>query len=108
MDNDIKNFFKEIRKLDDNIDIPAFEEINIKRNSPRKEYYALVGIAASFLIVFSLFFTDEKVQTETNDTDYVITLSDENTTNTESLILEESSIYSWEAPSESLINNFND
>lgn len=108
MDNDIKNFFKEIRKLDDHIDIPAFEEINIKKNRFKKEYYAIVGIAASFLIVFSLYLNNGKEEIEVSTADYIIMLSDEKRTDTKSLILDESSVYSWEAPSESLINNFNE
>ena len=110
MDNDIKDFFKEIRKLDDDIDIPAFEEINIKKHWFRSKYYVYAGAAASFLILLNLYFNNINTE-KTNiseDIEYVIWLSDYEETNTKSLITEEVSIYSWKASSESLINNFNE
>jgi len=108
MDNDIKNLFKEIKKEDKDIEIPDFKSMYTKKTNFKKSYYAYMGIAASFLIILGISVFNEKEALEITNETTVIFFPEDKSLTTESLIIDESSVYSWEAITESLITNFNE
>lgn len=107
-DDDIKDFFVEMRKADDQVWIPEFEELKEKKRHSGRRYFIPMGVAASILILLSLYFNIEKKTDMPKNGELVIILSDEEQMNTRSLLARESTIDSWESPSGSLIDDFNE
>ena len=104
MKKDIETYFKELKKEDRKISISSFETfIPRKRNTIQR--YLPIGIAASLLLVFTLFF-NEKEQDHIENQEVVILL--EQDSSSQILLEQETSIYDWEPSSSFLINDFND
>lgn len=108
-DHDINSFFAEMRKKDRKQPIPEFEEMFPKRSPSKLRYIIPASIAASLIIGFGIWTTIPKnnPQEET----VVITIESQEiniTTNTESLLTDTVSVFSWESETDALINDFND
>ncbi|TRX60610.1 hypothetical protein FNH22_06055 [Fulvivirga sp. M361] len=107
-DESIKEFFAKMRKDDDTVEIPAFEEFNRKKQRSGKIHYLPVGIAASLLLLAGVYFGMYKKKRTQEKADLVIILSDDGENSTTPFISNGTSITSWESPTGSLINDFND
>jgi hypothetical protein len=110
MDNDFKDlrrFFKEEKTRDESLNIPVFGEMYPKRKLIRK-YWIPSGIAASilFLVIANSIFK-ESDSSVINHYEVEVNLTIEET-NTYSLISNQSNVYSWEAPSTTLISDFHE
>jgi hypothetical protein len=107
-DDDIRKFFDEMRRHDNQAAIPEFDELtkNHKRPRSRKLYFIPLGAAASLLIALGVYFSIDKETDDQVNGELVIIFSEEKAINTQSLISEESSIDSWKAPSDFLIDDF--
>jgi hypothetical protein len=106
-EDNIQDFFSEMRKKDDQTPIPEFDELIKKRPRRRKMFFTSLAVAASLLIAVIFYFdVDEKTNIPENE--LVIIFSDENEINTQSLISIEPSMNSWKSPSDFLIDDFNE
>ncbi len=106
-DHHIKEFFREIRSADNQNPIPDFYIPKRKKYPFRKITVISSAVAASLFIVLNLYFSQNNDQNKLDPIELEITFTEIEETNTQSLIKGESSVYSWNSPSNSLINNFN-
>ncbi len=105
-DDDIKAFFADMRKDDRQHEIPKFEEMFPKKRPSRMWYMLPVSIAASLIVGFGVFTHTPEGNTLEED-ELVISIGDQETT-TETLLSTDTSVFSWESSTASLINDFND
>ena len=106
-DTTIKDFFREMRNVDNQNPIPDFYIPQRKKSSFRKIYIISSTAAASILLLLVLYFSWGGNQNKSDPIELEITLTEREETNTQSLIKGEPSMYSWHPPSNSLIDNFN-
>ncbi len=104
-DNDIKAFFEDMRKEDTQYMIPKFEDVLPEKRASKIRYIIPLGIAASLIFGFSIWTKTPKTIIEEDE--LVITIESQETA-TETLLTDDISIFSWESPTASLINDFND
>ncbi|GGG15316.1 hypothetical protein GCM10011344_14900 [Dokdonia pacifica] len=102
---DIKSFFEDMRKEDSKHTIPEFEEVFPEKKTSKLRYLLPIGIAASLLLGFGVWTKNPK--TTEQEEALVITIENQEST-TETLLLEDPSVFSWESSTASLINDFND
>lgn len=106
-DNDIKQFFDQLRENDrTETEIPAFELPVSKRKQPIIRYLLPAAVAASLLLFFGIDWEKEVVENEDNT--LVITMTVEAPMNTDDFISEEASMSNWKSPSDILIQEFED
>ncbi|NER12625.1 hypothetical protein GWK08_04175 [Leptobacterium flavescens] len=103
-DKEIKDFFAEMRKADEQLQIPGFEGTEGRKSRSLSRYIIPYGIAASFLILFSLYL-NRGGQDDQEDSKIEIVLYMKEKGSTESLITEEVSLDSWESSSDALIDD---
>lgn len=106
-DNDLKKFFSEMHDSDQKIMIPDFDEMLPKRK-PVIWYLIPAGVAASILIFVGVYTQtiNPPDQPGTEVTFHV--LIEPNEPGTQSLLSSQAAVYSWEAPSNSLINDYHE
>ena len=107
LDDDIDYFFKEMRKQDDQVLIPEFEDLIEKKQHSKRRYIIPLGVAASILMLLIFYFSIERISDMPKSEELVIIVSEKEELSTESLLVSESTIDSWESPSSSLIDDFN-
>ena len=108
--DEIQKFFNGMRQSDEGLQIVEFEEcFPEKQRQTPTIYIKLVGMAASLLMLLGVFYfsIDDSVE-QVNEPAVVITISTEDNRATEMLMDELSTMDSWSAPTNSLINDFND
>lgn len=106
-DDNIQEFFSEMRKKDAQMPMPEFDELISKRPQWRKMFFASLAAAASIIIALNFYFAEDK-KANVPEHELVIIISGEGGINTESLISVEPTINSWESPSDFLIDDFNE
>jgi hypothetical protein len=106
-EDNIKDFFSEMRKKDEQVPIPEFAELIRKRPQWRRMLFPSLGAAASILIALH-FYLDADKERNIQENELVIILSGKTEINTQSLVSGEPSINSWESPSDFLIDDFNE
>lgn len=104
-DDDIKAFFADMRRDDMQHTIPKFEEMLPKKRPSRMWYMLPVSVAASLIVGFGVWTNTSEVKT--TEEELIITIGDQETT-TETLLSADTSVFSWESSTASLINDFND
>lgn len=104
-DEDIKEFFAEMRNDDHNISVPEFDDIK-KSHQPKRRFLLPLGIAASLLLLVSVYFILDQEQDQSQTVELIISLGKEETINTQQLITKESAIDAWTSPTNSLIDDF--
>ncbi|MEP0264769.1 hypothetical protein [Dokdonia sp.] len=104
-DDDIKAFFADMRKEDTQHTIPKFEDLLPKKRTSKIRYIIPIGIAASLIVGFGVWTDTTETRTIPDDTLFI---SLEEETGTETLLSDDLSVFSWESPTASLINDFND
>lgn len=102
---EIKSFFEEMRKEDLKNKIPEFEDMFPKKRPSSLRYIIPVSIAASLILGFSIW--TKTPETVIPEDELVIAIENADTT-TETLLTKETSVFSWESSTASLINDFND
>ena len=102
-DQDIKDFFKNVKQADHELDIPVFK-LPI-RNSKRSvlRYLIPMGVAAS-LLWFGWYFVFNNKNDNSETLEFVVEFSEGN--DTSSLLVKEESINDWHASSDFLIDDF--
>ena len=104
-DKDLHEFFSEMRKADEQLDVPDFE-VPPKKRQPITRYFLPLGIAASLLIIISTYLLLRPEQAQVEPYEIVITIGNEEGSSTQPLIEPTSSIDSWTSPTGSLIADF--
>jgi|GEM_PF-3226456 len=105
-DDDLQDFFADMRKRDEQVSIPEYETLTRRKTRWRTMGMVSLGMAAALVIAFTFYFNTEKKPVNQVDMAWVITLSPNGGTTTQSLISNESDIDTWEAPSDFLIDDF--
>lgn len=106
-DRHIKDFFLEMRNADQKNPIPDFNIPQRKKYPFRKIAAVSSAAAAVVLIAVSFYFNRNENEYKSDFIELEIILTETEEANTQSLITGGSSVYSWNAPSNSLIDNFN-
>ena len=105
-DKDLKNFFAQMQKADNDIQIPEFETLYPAKQRFVEKYRYALGIAASVLLVLSIYLiTNGKSEVQQEKTFEIVLIGPEES-GTQSFIYETSGIESWEATSDYLIDDF--
>ncbi len=104
-DDDIKGFFAEMKNDDHKVGIPDFDDLK-KTHQPKRRYLLPLGIAASLLMMVSVYFILDQKQDQHQVVELIITLGNEEPINTQKLITKESTIDAWTSPTSSLIADF--
>ena len=104
-DQDITSFFKDMRTGDMAKPIPEFETFVPKKRPSKLRYMLPVGIAASLIVAFVIWNT--LPENNHSENELVISIEEAETT-TETLLQNDTSVFSWESSTASLINDFND
>ena len=107
-DKDIQQFFDSMRRKDEQIEVTPFEQVYPKRTRNNITYLKILPIAASLVLLIGIFLFNEKETISEDAPAILITLSAEDSKSTETLMTEVSTIDSWQAPTHSLINDFNE
>ena len=105
-DKDINDFFANLSKEDSELSIPEFEEIYPQKSRFGRRIIFPVGIAASVLILLGLFFFRVQERDIGESEAVIIVLSEQEESNTRSLMEGEEMIDTWESPTSSLIDDF--
>jgi len=103
---DIKSFFDDMRQEDLKNKIPDFEEVLPPKRKSTIRYLIPASIAACLLVGIGIGILNQKPEIQPEENTVVITL--ENKTTTETLLLDDPSVFSWESETDALINDFND
>lgn len=106
-EDNIQDFFSEMRKKDEQTPTPEFDELIKRRPRWRKIFFTSLAAAASLIIAWNFYFTEDK-KTNAEENELVIILSSKDEITTQSLISIDPSINSWESPSDFLIDDFNE
>ncbi len=106
-DNYIEEFFNELRKEDEGLDIPSFETI-YGQSSNKSNYWMASGIAASILIVLGIYTVSINQPSDSTIQEIVLSPLDIRETGTSLLITDINAVDSWSAPSNSLINDYHE
>ncbi|MEM9930580.1 MAG: hypothetical protein AAF840_12220 [Bacteroidota bacterium] len=105
-DNDLQDFFAEIRAQDEKMAPPPFTRLP-RRAQQRRLWLPVLTAAASVLLVLAFWngMYTEPAQEDSAEV-LIISLGASEVTSSESLLFAPESVYSWEAPSSSLIADF--
>ena len=107
LDDDVGYFFREMRKADDQVLIPEFEDLVEKKQRSIRSYIIPLGVAASILMLLIFYLRIDKISDMPKSGELVIIVSEKEELSTGSLLTSENTIDSWESPSSSLIDDFN-
>jgi len=106
-DHELNTLFNDLKKEDNQVEIPPFEGL-YKRKSVLKRLFIPTGIAASFLILVGFYMHSSKQENMLED-QYAVEIDIQiEELGTYSLISQQTNVYSWEAPSNSLINDYHE
>ena len=106
-DHDLHAFFRDLKKEDNQVEIPSFE-VMYKQKRVLQRFFIPAGIAASLLILAGFYIHSTK-QKNASEGEYSVEIDFQiDESGTYSLISEQTNVYSWEAPSNSLINDYHE
>lgn len=108
-DDNLQEFFDAMRQADEQLEVPSFDEIRSKKTPTRRHYLFPMGIAASLLLLFSIYMGIEdsaKEMQANSDQETPLLVAEPVEMTTRSLLEDDASIYAWEAPTSTLIDDF--
>jgi hypothetical protein len=104
-EDELKNFFEEMQMSDRKLEVPDFDSMYLKKQRQTKNIIRW-SIAASFLLAVSFYFMMNQKTTQPESVELVITLTNTEEINTQTLITGEPSMDAWTSPTSSLIDDF--
>tara|TARA_R110002073_G_scaffold8207_7_gene45921 strand:+ start:31434 stop:31769 length:336 start_codon:yes stop_codon:yes gene_type:complete len=107
-DHDIKSFFTSMKDADSQTPIPEFTTLYKRKKVFMITHIIPTLVAASFLILFSMYLFNNKKEIDPMNTTFEIVFLEVENNGTQSLIRENPTIYSWTPTSNSLLGNFNE